>query len=149
VDLQALHSISRSGGSAIKNSIPWPEDQKKYRDELLNRFMQSQASDPHDESDRRNQLDNETDSENSEDDDDASKGAEDGIEPLQFEQLQAVIAFLYSGPSYEDLKSNIYSLAHPPKSIPEAIRKGGVRRLSKLLKKQLNKVTIGEYSNMP
>jgi hypothetical protein len=78
--------------------------------------------------------------------DDEVSSADDAKEKVHFEQLQTVITFLTSGPSYELLKSNIYLLIHPPTSIPDAIQLGCVRSLWKLLEKQFNKVAIGEYA---
>ncbi|QKX53367.1 uncharacterized protein TRUGW13939_00445 [Talaromyces rugulosus] len=122
-------------------------DQKEFRDEILNRFLEDQAVGLHDKGDRKNQLDHEISSENSEDDDEASsEDAEDGNGPIRFEQLQAIISFLTRGPSYEDLKSDLYLLVHPPTGIPEAIQLGGVRSLRKLLEKRFSEIVTGEYA---
>jgi hypothetical protein len=112
---------------------------------MLSRFLQSQGFDSHDGIGRQDELDNEMSSEDSTGDDEVSS-ADDAKEKVHFEQLQTVITFLTSGPSYELLKSNIYLLIHPPTSIPDAIQLGCVRSLWKLLEKQFNKVAIGEYA---
>lgn len=122
-------------------------DQKESRDEILNRFLQDQAIDRHDTNDRHNQLENEANNETSEDGDEGtSEDVEDENGPIRFEQLQTVISFLTKGSSYEDLKSNLNLLVHPPTSIPDAIQLGGVRSLRKLLEKRFNEIAIGEYA---
>ncbi|KAF2176770.1 hypothetical protein K469DRAFT_645244 [Zopfia rhizophila CBS 207.26] len=127
-------------------------DQKEHREEILNRFLQFQASASHD---RRDVVSAETIEEEDTStshkeydniDKETSEDSEDEDKPAEFEELDSVIAFLTEGTSFEFFKANLRSLIHPPTSVQEAIQFRNINVLRKLLVKQFSRVATGRYS---
>ena len=119
-------------------------DQKENRAEVLNRFLQSQAT-------KGKQIERHDDFEAYEHGDvESSEESEDEVKDEdklpESEELKSIVTFLTQGQSFEFFKANLRALVLPDTSIHEALKYSDACILRYLLLKHFNRVAIGEYS---
>ncbi|KAF2027929.1 hypothetical protein EK21DRAFT_91028 [Setomelanomma holmii] len=86
-------------------------NQRESRDELLHQYLQSRA-----------RLESPDDWAHATDAPELDSSDEDEEDASSLEELESLVNFLVSGLSFENLRINLYGLAHPDQAIEEALR---------------------------
>jgi hypothetical protein len=136
-----IYGLCTSSGGAGASRSRLTLDQSEDREDIFNRYFQSQGfpsvDDENGDIERDSEgentgdeaiaegADGKSNSDATEDDNESdSEASEDDRLPIPSEKLESVIKFLTEGPAYQQLKSNIHALVHPPTKYPRSYPAG-------------------------